>query len=270
MPPNLARMKSAMWRQIHGRIQRFRQHCGGHGHMEPVYQHLFLRDLGRLGLADVYAPVLGAANYSLLYALLSIILVVEPKGVLELGSGQTTVLMNALRDAGVWAGNLVSLEHDPGWADYLATNVSTPVVLAPLHRHAVSDVMIDGYSTDDLPQSPACFDVLLVDGPPGTPRWSRLGCLDFIATRMARDFVVILDDYDRLGEQETAEEIRRVLRNRGVEFVEECYLSNKSQLVIATERYRACIYPRWSPAQDARATRPPRRGLPPPRMVAGA
>jgi len=95
------------------------------------------------------------------------------------------------------------------------------------------------------------FDLVLIDGPNGTPRWSRLACLQFIPDHLAREFLIILDDYERPGERETAVLIRDSLESKGLQISEECILSNKHQLMLATEAYRPCLYATFRNAEPA-------------------
>lgn len=237
-------VKAALLRRALAKYTYLKQEYGGHGYLESTYQHLFLRELKRHGLEDLYTPIQSAANYSLLFILLATVAHVQPASVLELGCGETTVLLNALLQAGVWRGKLTSLEHDSFWHEQIAATVATDVVYAPLTDRVICGRHTRAYDLSDLKASHGAFDLVLVDGPNGVPRCSRLTCLDFIPERLAQDFVIIFDDYERPGEKETAALARRALESRGVRFGEEVFLSSKHQLMIATDRYRPCLFPR--------------------------
>jgi hypothetical protein len=244
MPFGITRTKTAVWSKLVAKFHYARSVYGDHGYLEPVYQHLFLRGLARYGLEDKYTPIQSSANYALLFLVMSTVIRAQPRRVLELGCGQTTLLLDALREAGVWSGDLVSVEQDVFWWQEISAEVSTTVVHAPLVERSIAGRTTQCYDVAGLAVPPEGFDLVLVDGPVGTPRWSRLGCLSFVPEALARDFVVILDDYERPGEKETAAEMRSALAAGGIAFEEECFLSNKQQLMLATEKYRTCLYPR--------------------------
>ena len=228
---------------------------GDHGYLEPIYQRLFLRELASHGLSDKYTPIQSAANYSLLFILLQSVVRAQPAEILELGCGETTLLLDALRRSGIWRGNLTSIEHDRFWHKEISARVETDIVLAPLTKQTIRGIEAPAYDLSTLKKPLGTFDLVLIDGPNGTPRWSRLACLQFIPDHLAREFLIILDDYERPGERETAVLIRDSLESKGLQISEECILSNKHQLMLATAAYRPCSLPDLSQGGASRETR---------------
>lgn len=251
MPFGISITRTLLWTKAVARFQHLRSTYGDHGYLEPIYQQLFLNELARHGLENKYTPIQSSANYALLFVLMKTIIRAQPRNVLELGCGQTTLLMDALRQAGVWKGELVSLEEDEFWCKEISAEVATRVVHAPLEQRRVAGHSASCYRVPATLTPPEGFDLLLIDGPVGTPRWSRLGCLSFVPESLAADFIVILDDYERPGEQDTADEMRRTLKAAGIAFCEESILSNKHQLMLATPKYRSCLYPRATARREA-------------------
>lgn len=256
----LAAMKAALLRRALAKYTHLNLEYGQHGYLEPVYQRLFLRELAQYGLADRYTPIQSAANYSLLYVLLTSIVRAQPANVLELGCGQTTLLLNALRQAGVWRGKLTSLEQDDFWCEEISSVVDTEVIHAPLTDRIVCGQPTRAYDLSGLARPLGIFDFVLIDGPTGSPRYSRLAALEFVPEHLAREYMIILDDYERPGEKETAGLMRRGLADKGVPFFEDTVLSNKHQLMIATGAYRPCLYPKAVDAAESRPTAPRKAG----------
>lgn len=150
---------------------------------------------GKTGNAPAFFPVAGAANYSLLYTLLRCITELPVTRVLELGMGQSTLLLEAL---GV---NAVSVDHEKPWVERMASQVRHECVHAPLVSKHVHGQDLQCYDF-----APSHFDMVLVDGPQGTPRRSRWGALDILDNCLGEDFLVIFDDAARKGEQDTVRE----------------------------------------------------------------
>ena len=191
----LKAMKAALLRRALAEYTYLKQEYGEHGYLEATYQHLFLRELETYGLRDRYTPIQSAANYSLLFVLLTSVVGAQPANVLELGCGETTLLLNALLQSGVWRGSLVSLEQDSFWRKEIASAVSTEVVYAPLAERSIAGRPALAYDLSNLKRPLGLFDLVLVDGPTGVPRYSRSACLEFIPKHLAKDFLIIHDDY---------------------------------------------------------------------------
>ena len=65
-------------------------------HAEQIYQGIFAQQCARHGLNEPFYPVGAAASYSLMYLLTRVLAELPVRNVVELGSGQTTVLIDRL------------------------------------------------------------------------------------------------------------------------------------------------------------------------------
>lgn len=131
----------------------------------------------------------------------------QPRVVLELGSGASTLLIGkALDQMGV--GQLISIEHDPVW--YANT-------IQELHLAGLNDVVdlrysplipidIEGstfrwYDTDSVSDSETA-DMILVDGPPGpTGPMARYPAGRVLISGAKQGCLVVVDDLIREDEQ---------------------------------------------------------------------
>ena len=175
-------------------------------------------------------PVGSAANAGLLYVLFRLADEFRGRAWLELGAGQSTLLLDALARAGRIAGAL-TLEHDAEWADRLQEQVTHAVQHAPLRPASVVGVTTLGY-TATLDRR---FDIVVVDGPIGTPRHSRWGALELLREHLADDFVVAFDDAERPGERDTIVKFLELHPAASHVFIH----AMKSQCLVFTEKYRA-------------------------------
>lgn len=117
-------------------------------------------------------------------------------GVLECGSGLTTMLLGALtRERRL---PIVSLEHHPEWfarmRDRLARFDLSHVDLQLRPLASYGDY--DWYATPELPADRR-FDLVLCDGPPGDTKGGRHGLLPRMRDRFAKGCVLIVDDTHR-------------------------------------------------------------------------
>ena len=130
----------------------------------------------------------------------------RPNTILECGSGVSTlVCARMLQKNG--CGGVVSLEHDPVYADatrrllaeYGLSDWAT-VVLAPL---STGESCSPWYSVDALPKAMGGIDLLIVDGPPSTVGpLARYPALPALTSRLSPHAVVIVDDANRRDERE--------------------------------------------------------------------
>lgn len=138
--------------------------------------------------------------------------------VVELGSGTSTVfLAQALVGTG---GHLVSIEHDPEWAAYVSGLLERAglgdvarvevMALVPLDmpvgvtrwRHPATWYDVAHLRT----VVPDNIDMLVVDGPPAGDEPDvliRAPAVFALASRLASDYTIVLDDIDRAAERET-------------------------------------------------------------------
>ena len=83
------------------------------------------------------------------------------------------------------------------------------------------------------------FDFYLIDGPIGSDRYSRFDIINLINHFNQNDeFIILLDDYHRKGEQDTGKEILNTLKNKQIHFYQALFKGNKEQLLITTKKYK--------------------------------
>ena len=213
-----------------------------HGYLESTYRHLFLRELDRLGLEDKYFPIQWGGNYSLLYLILRVIQTVKPKNVIELGVGQTTLLIDELRIKAGFEFDVVSLEHDQFWATEMGKQVSHDITHAPLVTKRVSGKKVSCYNLENAPLTDRKFDLMVVDGPIGTIFWSRICALEILKEHSSEEFSVIFDDYQRFGERQSASLIRKHFNANGIGLKKMVYRSSRQQIVLATPGHIGSLY----------------------------
>jgi predicted O-methyltransferase YrrM len=206
---------------------------------EIIYQNIVHRDLDRLGITAPFYPIRSAASYSYLYLLLRLVQDHRSLRVLELGAGQSTLLLNAFIDGQVE--RVTTLEHDADWAARIGDQVRTTMHHAPLserrfagHRFAGYDPTVVGAEKD--------FNVLLVDGPRGSPQRSRWTALEFLDQCLDEEFVIIFDDAERRGEIQTIAQALKLLDARGARYGVQLTRSVNSQFLIASPRFAAALY----------------------------
>lgn len=167
-----------------------------------------------------------AASPDLLRLVMHEVLSRRPQLVMEASSGTSTVIIAyCLQKLG--AGKVVSLEHDPHYAqrtrDMLALHGLTAfaeVVDAPLVDHQINGESRKWYDVSRLPATSG-IDMLVVDGPPeATQALARYPAMPLLHARFAQRAVVIMDDGQRPDEREIADRWAKEFGARSSNYME--------------------------------------------------
>jgi predicted O-methyltransferase YrrM len=167
-------------------------------------------------LAPLDGPYLPWTDFALrpsaLVVVLNDIAIRDCQRIVELGGGISSVYIGRLlreRDGG----RLVTVEHDPSWTEVLHGLLAregldrVEIVEAPLR-----DGWYDRVELEPLLAEP--IDLLLVDGPPAHEhaiRTARRPAVPFFRRAFADDWLVVLDDATRPGEESILREWERML-----------------------------------------------------------
>lgn len=201
---------------------------------EVLFQNIINHNISALGIkSTALYPVSSAANYSLLYCILRTIDETDCRNILEIGVGQTSLLLDSMVKA-VPDLRVSSVESDSAWAGRMRRRVGHDVRHCPLESRSIFGRRVQAFS-GIAGLAGAEFDLAIVDGPVGTPRYSRWASLEVLLDGLADEFVVVFDDAERRGEQDTIEKFLELI-DKPVRV--HPIFSTKCQLLVFTERYR--------------------------------
>lgn len=202
--------------------------------LESVYQAIVCRDLARLKVDDVFYPLGSAANYGLFYVILRAVTEFPFERVVELGAGQSSLLLDALARKELLRASLHTFEHDEQWAARVAAQVGHTVTRLPLKERSAAGIRFSGYDFDAVDTGP--IDFLIIDGPPArttATEYSRLGALDLARRIDPARFVIVVDDAERAAERVLADGMVRALEDLGAAPAVGHIVANKRQIIIA-------------------------------------
>ena len=208
----------------------YRNNYGDHGYNELIYQHLLLRELNKHNLEDIYSPIGGAASYSLLYHIVRSLACVRPSQVLELGAGQSSLLLSACNGP-VFEGKVTTIEQDKGWADALRCRVTNDVFHAPVRGMKVGRSTIIKYEGLTSLIGNQEFELVIVDGPTGTKKFSRSSILDHLDNLSQEKFIIIFDDTNRPGEKQVVKKLFKELRRNFDHILQHTVTSSRHQTI---------------------------------------
>ncbi len=122
--------------------------------------------------------------------------------IVECGSGNSTIYMARLLRKRGGAARLVSIEHEPTWAE--ATRKALKAEGLTGVAEVIDAPLSDGWYAKAAIPDLTDVGLLVVDGPPAyteETQLSREPALDHFAPMLAADATIVLDDARRPGEQ---------------------------------------------------------------------
>jgi hypothetical protein len=187
------------------------------------------------------SPSGGTASFSLLYIILSILRDHQASRLMELGVGQSTsLLVQYISKVG---GELVLIDDDQHWLDQVAgQHANVNAIHATLVPSVVGDKTIAWY---DCGPPDSRFDFLLIDGPKAHTRgwrYNRFGILNWLPQVLEDEFVMLIDDTNRIGEFQLALSIASKLDQCGIQVGTRDIVGGNSQIILATRKYAKYLY----------------------------
>ena len=197
-----------------------------------------------------FSLINSAANYSFMYSLYRILNDAQPMNILELGMGQTSKLTtqyaNYFNDS-----KLTIIEGDQLWIENFSKNLilgdNVNIIqldLETFNYDGTENIRfkdIEGAVEDNE------FDLIIIDGPQGfivengesrELDYSRTNVWQLIPRNLAEDFIIIIDDFNRIGEQNTFNHVKELLNDENITFFTHNSSGMKVQQAIFTEKFR--------------------------------
>ncbi len=193
-----------------------------------------------------FSPGRGAIGYQCMYVLYRVLNELNPKSILELGMGQSTKLIGAYVASANGECRHYVVEHDESWIGFFLNHFPLPESTEVV-RCNIEDVSLDiggdtqftnvtKYVEFDEKLKDKYFDVIMIDGPYGyrSPDYSRVDILSILPDCLNDEFVILMDDCERKGEQGTCRLIELILQNAGIPFFTRTYSGEKDLNMIVS------------------------------------
>jgi hypothetical protein len=186
-----------------------------------------------------------AGNYSFFYVLNRILSDYKPINILEIGLGESTKLISTFIESEIKKTNHVIVEHDQEWINSFNNKFKlstySKIIFCPIKSENIKGHNSIVYF--DLNEKVSNkFDLYVIDGPHGSERFSRYDIVKLANQFTTNDeFIIIFDDTNRKGEMDTIQDLITLLKSRNIKIHIGNYSGNKSQTIIATEKYKLSI-----------------------------
>ena len=183
-----------------------------------------------------------AGNYTFFYILNRILNDYKPKKILELGLGESSKFISSYLDNYLFKSLHLIVEHDNLWEDKFKSNFvlseRSEVLICPLEIKNIGGDEVNSYKGIENKINDK-FDLYVVDGPFGSENISRTEIIQLMEKMRAEDeFIIIMDDYQRIGEQNTVKILLKLFKTKNIKVYQNSYFGRKTVNVIGTEKYK--------------------------------
>ncbi len=178
-----------------------------------------------------------AANYSFIYTLFRILDNVKPDKILEMGMGQTTLVTSQYIANYQPQSELDIIENDVNWINVYQSQLAKHDNIH-LHQCDIEFIEYEGeksrkYKELNKMTKEKKYNLIIVDGPfGGAQKLPRSNIIELVEHNLAQDFIIIFDDAERLGEQNTIAQTKAKLTELGIGFDTQQRNALKSQFLI--------------------------------------
>jgi hypothetical protein len=197
-----------------------------------------------------FSLINASANYSLMYYIYRVLDEVNPKNILELGLGQTTRLTsqyaNYFNDV-----KLTVIEEDEQWIKTFSDNIDLNDNIKIVQRD-IEEFEFDGsinlrFKDFSEVTGNEKYDLIIIDAPHGYIKkngvtkvldYPRSNVWQLIPDNLAENFAIIMDDYERQGEQNTMEHVKKLLKENGIRFFRHSHHGLKFQHAVFSRDYK--------------------------------
>jgi len=188
-----------------------------------------------------------AGNYSFFYVLARVLSDYKPKKIIEFGLGESSKVISTFLDKEMPDSSCqhTIIEQSPDWRDAFNQRFKlsdrSEVKICKLIEKTKDGFIYNGYDNIEAAVNQK-YDLYIVDGPFGGPRFSRYDIMALAKEFVPGDeFIIMLDDYQRPGERETADTLLEMFKTKNITIHKGVYTGNKSVLLLATETYKYAI-----------------------------
>jgi len=206
--------------------------------------HDTIRD--RKWLQDIsLSPGRWAVNYSFLYFLTRILIDCKPNKIIEFGLGESSKIISSFLQNELNNSTHLIVEQSIDWIDSFSSRFqlskNSNILYLELEKQIINGFSVNTYKNINEKINDT-FDLYVVDGPLGSDRYSRYDIIS-LAERLdpKNEFIIIMDDYNRQGEQDTTADLIALLNKKGILTFNGRYAGNKAQKIIVTQKYKYVI-----------------------------
>ena len=182
-----------------------------------------------------------AGGYAFFYVLNRILHDYKPKSILEFGLGESSKFISTCIAHYLQGSIYHIIEQDQNWLetfhDHYKLHPNTRVSVCPLVLKTIKGFESKCYKDFSKVVSKP-YELYVIDGPYGSERYSRYDVIEAISHLTAvNDFIILFDDCDRIGEQDTLSDVLAYFKNKEIKVHHALYQGQKNLAVVGSSKY---------------------------------
>ncbi|MGG7033617.1 MAG: hypothetical protein ACI7YS_00280 [Flavobacterium sp.] len=186
-----------------------------------------------------------AGNYSFFYVLNRILSDYKPKRILDLGLGESSKFISTYLENYLTESSHTIVEQDKNWIESFQERFTlssrSNIIHCSIQKKEINGFEVNLYQGFNEKITDR-YDLYIVDGPFGSERFSRYDIISLVEKMEKEDqFIVLMDDTNRKGEQDTLNCIKKSLNSMGINYYFGEYVGNKTVSLIVSEKYKYAI-----------------------------
>mgnify|MGYP000861687088 CR=1 FL=1 len=187
-----------------------------------------------------FTPGGWAADYAFLYTLYRVLNDMKPGKIIEFGLGQTSKMIHQYAKSHNDI-NAITYEHNPEWVVFFYKSFeggySINIRYLQLHTIEYKSVKTLSYKDFENEVGNQKFNLIVVDAPFESEHYSRSQVIKMVPNCLENSFCILIDDYNRPGEKETAHEICNILDLNKIKYNSAIYSGIKDHFLICSDDY---------------------------------
>lgn len=214
-----------------------------------IIWHDTMRGIPWLENMPSISPGRWAVGYNYLYVMTRILNDTKPNSVLELGLGVSSTLISQYfnyfegndpqtNNAGGGYSHLIA-EHNEEWIGYYTKSHSlsphSTIIKQNMIKKTYKGTQYNAYEDLAKDIKGKKFSVISVDAPFGSDKYSRRDIIEFIPDILEKSFVIVIDDANRRGEQNTIKEITHILQGQDIPYCTGIYMGATDCCIITSQ-----------------------------------
>lgn len=189
---------------------------------------------------QAFSPGGWAVGYQALYLLYRILNDFRPQSILEIGLGQTSKMISQYVCHETKSNHII-IEASKEWGEFFTKNnaISDRTVIIYLDNviELYKNNSVRVYKDFEEKVSNNVFDLIFIDGPLSSDMkdYARIDVLKIIPHSISKSFIIVIDDYNRIGEKNTVLQIIKKLDSANIKYCTKEYSGIVSTKVICSE-----------------------------------